>query len=54
MQKYNFIAGIYGDPHILTFTKGVFKIDKEGFIRLFDNNDKDHRIIINGQAVPAC
>ena len=37
-----------GDPHISTLTGHHYKFDYLGAFRMFDNNDADHRIVVNG------
>ena len=48
LYRFNSYASIIGDPHIITFSGKVFKYDEEGFIRMYDNNDDNYRVIING------
>lgn len=43
-------AGAFGDPHIKTIQNINYKFDYLGSFRLFDNNDKNKRIIINGES----
>ena len=41
-------SGAIGDPHISTLTGDHYKFDYLGAFRMFDNNDLDHRIVVNG------
>ena len=50
---YNAISGeggVFGDPHIKTIKNTNYKFDYFGSFRLFDNNDKNNRLIINGES----